>query len=142
MKKIVVFVVMLVSLMMASVCLAGENGSALNKIERTTDKMIAVFLPGSATTYAEVAKGFTPELKEKLTVEAFDNIKKEVSSKFGTIKETKMVSFERFDAGERVVYLAGFTKEKVVSLMFLFNKSGAMTNFALSPVQVQEQQGK
>ena len=56
----------------------------------------------------------------------------------GTLKEAKFYSYQRFDQGDRVTYLASFDKENIVAIVFSFDKDKKLTNFVLSPMQAQQ----
>ncbi len=137
MKKIIALLTLITLLACASVCLAGENGNALNKAERTVDKLVDSFSQEKTVAYNDIAKGFNPALQEKISAQGLQQLQKQVADKFGRLQEAKMVSFERFDKGDRVVYLAGFSKEKVVRMVFVFDKDTKMTDFAFSPLNIE-----
>lgn len=46
------------------------------------------------------------------------------------MKETKFHSFERFDQGDRVTYIAAFSKENVVIMTFMFGKDAKLQTSA------------
>lgn len=137
MKKIIALLTLVMTLAFAGVCLAGENGNALNKAERSVDKLVESFDASKAVAYSAVAKGFNSTLQQKVSAEALPALQKQVTDKFGRLQEMKMVSFERFDQGDRATYLAAFSKEKVVRMIFVFDKDGKMADFALLPVDVE-----
>ncbi len=136
MKKIIALITLILILAFAGVCLAGENGSALNKAERSVDRLVDALDTGKNITYAEVAKGFTPALQQKVPAVGLTALQKQVAEKFGRLQEIKMFSFERFDQGDRAVFLAGFSREKVVRMVFVFDKEGRMNDFAFAPFNV------
>lgn len=136
MKKFIALVTLVMIVAFAGVCMAGENGVALNRTERVVDKLVNSFDAGKNITYAELAKGFSSELQQKVQETGFAELQKQVAEKFGRLQDIKMVSFERFDQGDRTVYLAGFSKEKIVRMIFAFDKDGKMTDFILTPVDI------
>ena len=56
-------------------------------------------------------------------------MQRQVQEKFGKHKETKFFSFERFDKADRLTYIAGFSKEPAVSIVFTLDKKGKITEF-------------
>lgn len=138
MKKLVVLVTMLLTLAFAGTCLASENGNALNKADRAIASVLTAFGADVTDGYASASAGFATALKEKVNAEAFAKLKEQVTDKFGRMKESKMVAFERFDQADRVTYLAGYSKEKVVRIVFLFDKDTKLVDFGFAPMQVQQ----
>lgn len=136
MKKIIALLTLVMTLAFAGVCLAGENSSALSKMERGVERLVDSLNTANNVPYAEIAKSFAPTLQERVPAAGLTALQKQVAEKFGRLQEMKMVSFERFDEGDRVVYLAGFSRETVVRLVFVFDKGGKMTDFAFTPVEV------
>lgn len=141
MKKFIALITLVCTLAFAGVCLAGENGTALNKAERTVDKLIDSLDTARNIGYSDIAKGFSADLQQKVSAAGLAALQKQIGAQFGKLNEYKMVSFERFDQGDRAIYLAGFSREKVVRMVFVFDKDGKMNDFAFTPVNV-EQAGK
>lgn len=141
MKKIITVLTLLIALAMAGTCLAGPNGSALNRAERSVDKLVDSLNTGNSIAYSEVAKGFSAELQQKVTSAGLATLQKQINENFGQLQEAKLVSFERFDQGDRAVYLGGFSKENVVRMVFVFDQDGKINDFAFEPLAVQ-QEGK
>lgn len=46
-----------------------------------------------------------------------------------------MFSYQRFEQVDRVTYVASFSKEKLVSMIFAFDKQNKMLDFAFTPIQ-------
>ena len=139
MKKTFSMLTLVLVVFSANVCFAGVNGNALNKGEKTIDLLIGSLDKNKTTVvYSELAKGFSPELKKIVTADALVTLQKQVADRFGYPQETKMVNFERFDQGDRVIYLGSFSKENVVRLVFAFDKNSKMTDFSFSPVMLEE----
>ena len=51
------------------------------------------------------------------------------------MKEAKFFAYQRFDQIDRVTYIGSFTKEKIVSKIFAFDKQTKLVDFAFTPVQ-------
>ena len=62
-------------------------------------------------------------------------MQKQVKQKMGTMKEAKFFAYQRFDQADRLTYIASFSKEKMVSIVFVFDKQSKLLDFAFTPVQ-------
>ena len=102
--------------------------------------MVEDFAVEGKTTYEALVKNFTAEAAANFKQETFDSVKKQAKEKFGNLKESKFVAFQRLDQVDIVAYLGAFTKEKIVNLSFIFDKTGKIVNFQFSPIQAQQQQ--
>lgn len=140
MKKLAMALAMTASLAMASVCAAAGEGAALTKEQKAAETLFAGLNGVQTVTYAQASAGFVPELKTKITDQAYAGLQKTVKEKLGACKETKFRSFERFDDGDRVVYVGKYTKEQNVAMVFVFNPAGKIMNFALNPIKAQPAQ--
>lgn len=140
MKKLVTlaFAVMMA---FSAVCFAAGDGSVLNKDQKVAETMIGMFNP-TPTAYAAVVKGFHADAAKNFTEDVFKQVGKAAAEKFGTMKSNQFVAFERAPEVDVVVYRAEFSKEKMVNLAFIFDKTGKMLNFQFSPLKVQAPAGK
>lgn len=77
-------------------------------------------------------------MKKAVTEKAFAELQKQVRTRFGAMKEAKLFAYQRFDQADRVTYIASFSKEKLVSMVFAFDKQNKMLDFAFTPVQQPE----
>ena len=135
MKKLLIMMVVSCLMMICSVSFAGDDHKALAKQQVVAEKLMGAFGAEPAPLYVEVSAGFAPEMKKAVTEEAFTELKKQVRQKFGSMKETKFFTFQRFDQADRVTYIASFSKEKIVSMIFAFDKKNKLVDFAFTPVQ-------
>lgn len=67
-------------------------------------------------------------------------MQKQVKEQFGAVKEVRFQSFERFADGDRLVYIAGFSKEKHVAMIYIFDKKQKMVNFQYTALKEQSQE--
>lgn len=142
MKKILVLMGLLFSLLISSVAMAAGTASDFAKEEAAADLFIKG-LNDTTVTYETVAANFTPALKENFTAEKYAELLKQVKEKFGKNKEAKFAVLQRFDKADRVIYLGSFSKENLAQLVFVFDTTGRkplMSDFALVPVQAQQQE--
>lgn len=138
MKKVLIMLVVSCLMMFSSVCLAANDGKDLGKQQQVAEKLMDAFDGEPVPLYAQVSAGFSDTMKQAVTEEAFNELCKQVRVKFGTMKEAKFFTFQRFDQGDRVSYVASFTKEKIVSMIFAFDKQNKLVDFAFTPVQQPE----
>lgn len=142
MKKIVFLLITVFLLAISSVTLA-SNSSVLGN----EDKIVGSVLKAVTTTgdtYGQISSSFTSELQKKLTADAFSKMKKQIADNYGSLKESKLFTVEKFDKADRLVYLGSFAKQKVVKLTFVFNTAEKvmLSDFDLRPVDLSKQQNK
>ena len=122
-------------MMVCSVGLAANDHKDLAKQQQVAEKFVDVFDVEPAPMYAQVSVGFSANLKKAVTEKAFADLQKQVKQKMGTMKEAKLFAFQRFDQVDRLTYIASFSKEKMVSVVFVFDKQSKLLDFAFTPVQ-------
>ena len=122
-------------MMICSVSFAGDDHKALAKQQQVAEKIMDSFDGEPMPLFAQVSAGFNANLKKAVDEKAFTSLQKQVKQRFGTMKEAKLYSFQRFDQADRVTFIVSFTKEKVVSMVFVFDKQNKLADFAFTPVQ-------
>ena len=138
MKKLLIMMMVSCLMMLCSVGFAADDHGALHKQKRVAERIMDSFDGDPVPLYAQVSAGFSANMKKAVTEEAFAELQKQVKQKFGTMKEAKFFTFQRFDQADRVTYIASFTKEKIVSMIFAFDKQNKLVDFAFTPVQQPE----
>ena len=138
MKKLLIMMMVSCLMMLCSVGFAADDHKALGKQQQVAEKIMDAFDGEPVPLYAQVSAGFSANMKKAVTEEAFTELQKQVKQKFGTMKEAKFFTFQRFDQADRVTYIASFTKEKIVSMIFAFDKQNKLVDFAFTPVQQPE----
>lgn len=133
MKKIILILTSIFTMAFSGLCLAADGGD-LNKQQNTAETFVKAFTE-AVPSYNEFTKGFDAQLKSKFDEKTYTALKEQVKDKFGRMKDIKFYSFQRFDNMDQVTYIASFSKEKLVSVNFVFNKENKMVNFVLTPVQ-------
>ncbi len=128
----------ILSLAISAVCLAADGGD-LNRQQRGAESFIAAFT-NEAPAYSQFSSGFDETLKSKVTEQAYNVLQEQVRERFGRLKESKFYSFQRYDNVDYVTYIGSFSKEQIVSITLAFNKENKMTDFALNPMQANEEQ--
>jgi len=138
MKKLLIMMMVSCLMMLCSVGFAADDHKALGKQQQVAERIMDAFDGEPVPMYAQVSAGFSANMKKAVTEEAFAELQKQVKQKFGTMKEAKFFTFQRFDQVDRVTYIASFTKEKIVSMIFAFDKQNKLVDFAFTPVQQPE----
>lgn len=133
MKKFILILTAIFTMAFSGLCLAADGGD-LNKQQNTAETFVKAFTE-AVPSYNEFTKGFDAQLKSKFDEKTYTALKEQVKDKFGRMKDIKFYSFQRFDNMDQVTYIASFSKEKLVSVNFVFNKENKMVNFVLTPVQ-------
>ena len=125
-------------MMVCSVGFAANEHKDLAKQQQAVERMLDVFDGEPVPAYAQVSAGFSANMKKAVTEKALGELQKQVRTRFGTMKEAKLFAYQRFDQADRVTYIASFSKEKLVSMVFAFDRQNKMLDFAFSPVQQPE----
>lgn len=118
MKKLVLVLTMLLAFACSSLAFAADGGD-LNKEQKAAEKMMTSLAGDAATEYAALAPSLSAELGKTMDQKNFAAIQKQVKQQFCSLKETKFFSFERYDHADKVTYIAGFSKEKIVVMSFV-----------------------
>ena len=135
MKKLFVMIMVSCLMMLCSVGFAADDHKALGKQQQVAERVMDAFDVEPMPLFAQVSAGFNANLKKAVDEKAFTSLQKQVKQRFGTMKEAKLYSFQRFDQADRVTYVASFTKEKVVTMVFVFDKQNKLADFVFTPVQ-------
>lgn len=137
MKKIVLIFVAVMIMAFSNVCMAADGGD-LNKDQKVAE----TFISGITTekvVYDKFVANFDNGLKSKIDAKAYDALKNDVKTKFGDFKESKFYSFERYDNQDKVTYIASFSKEEIIAMVFVFDKNNKLVEFGLLPIQQNQQ---
>lgn len=138
MKKFIVLLTTLFTLAFAATCMATENSSALNDAENSAQKVITALVASDTLGYKDAERAMSADLAKNMNVNTFIAMQRQVKEKFGNLKETKFFAFERFDKADRLTYIAGFSREPAVSIVFTLDKKAKITEFSLAALEVQE----
>lgn len=77
-----------------------------------------------------------PELAEKMTAANFAALQKQLKEQFGIQKSVRFAVYERFDQGDRLTYLVGFSRQQAVRAVYGFDKNGKLSEFVFVPLEV------
>ena len=138
MRKFFIMAIVTCLMMICSVGLAANDHKDLGKQQQVAERFMDVFDGEPVPMYSQVSAGFSVNLKKVVTEKTFAELQKQVRVKFGTMKDAKLFSYQRFEQVDRVTYVASFSKEKLVSMIFAFDKQNKLVDFAFTPVQQEE----
>lgn len=139
MKKMLLSLAAILALAGSSLAFASDS-SDLAKEQKTAAKMLEIYDGAPVPAYSELSGLLSPELQAKFGDKQYAELRKQITEKFGTMKESKFVAYERFDKADRLTYFGTYTKEKVVVMVFGFNKEGKLIDFVVTPAKAQEKQ--
>lgn len=131
MKKILFILTIIMTMAVSNMCFAAD-GDDLNKEQKTAETFINVFEGRNIPTYTIFTTGFSDNLKANMNEQTYAKLQETIKNRMGNMKEAKFYSYQRFDQGDRITYIASFEKENIVAIIFTFDKNLQMTDFALS----------
>lgn len=134
MKKILFILVMGLIMMLNGLCFAAD-GNDLNKEQKIAEDFMQVFWQEQLPDYNKISENLSEKLKTDLNEKQYTDLQKSVKDKFGALKDAKFYSFQRFDQGDRVSYLVSFDKQPIATIIFAFDKSQKLENYAIVPLQ-------
>ena len=147
MKKILI--PFIASLAISASCFAAGATQRLGAEEKAADAVVEA-LTGNSVTYETISKSFTASLKQRLTAEAFANMKKQVKEKIGTVKNINFVTFTRqyslkdgYNNIDDLLYFGSAGKDKFARFVIHFvEENGALkvVGFDVSPINVENKQ--
>lgn len=109
-------------------------GAVLNREQDAAERLLAAFTGAGEDAYASLAALFAAKLRLKFTEKEYRAYRGQIKERFGLLEEAKFSAFEKFDSGDRVSYLAAFTKEGAVLFSVSFSKAGRVTRFSIAPL--------
>ena len=103
--------------------------------QKVADKFMAV-LSGDAAAVTQLQVDMVAELAEKMTAANFAALQKQLKEQFGIQKSVRFAVYERFDQGDRLTYLVGFSRQQAVRAVYGFDKNGKLSEFVFVPLEV------
>ena len=107
--------------------------------QKVADKFMAV-LSGDAAAVTQLQVDMVPELAEKMTAANFAALQKQLKEQFGIQKSVRFAVYERFDQGDRLTYLVGYSRQQAVRAVYGFDKNGKLSEFVFVPLEVKAAQ--
>lgn len=138
MKKLVLFLTVVMVMAFSSICMAADGGD-LNKEQKVVDTFIAA-LTSDSVNYDKFSANLSDGLKAKLDEKTFTGLKSDIKSKMGDLNQERFYSFERIQPNgqqDKLTYITSFTNEKMVAMVFVFNKDTKLVDFGLMTMKPQ-----
>ena len=138
MKKIYLLAMMLCLLILPATAMAAPsaNATAFANEEALSNQWIDSMLVKMDS--AAALNIMSADAKKNVKASEMQKAQERMSKELGTLKESRFVSWTRFDKTDQVIYLMSFDKAKVVRCEFIFNSKGELDYFALTPFAPQE----
>ena len=138
MKKIYLLAMMLCLLILPATAMAAPsaNATAFANEEALSNQSIDSMLVKKDS--AAALNIMSADAKKNVKASEMQKAQERMSKELGTLKESRFVSWTRFDKTDQVIYLMSFDKAKVVRCEFIFNSKGELDYFALTPFAPQE----
>lgn len=138
MKKIYLLAMMLCLLILPATAMAAPaaNATAFANEEALSNQWIDSMLVKKDS--AAALNIMSADAKKNVKASEMQKAQERMSKELGTLKESRFVSWTRFDKTDQVIYLMSFDKAKVVRCEFIFNSKGELDYFALTPFAPQE----
>lgn len=138
MKKIYLLAMMLCLLILPATAMAAPsaNATAFANEEALSNQWIDSMLVKKDS--AAALNIMSADAKKNVKAAEMQKAQERMSKELGTLKESRFVSWTRFDKTDQVIYLMSFDKAKVVRYEFIFNSKGELDYFALTPFAPQE----
>lgn len=137
-KKIYLLAMMLCLLILPATAMAAPsaNATAFANEEALSNQWIDSMLVKKDS--AAALNIMSADAKKNVKAAEMQKAQERMSKELGTLKESRFVSWTRFDKTDQVIYLMSFDKAKVVRCEFIFNSKGELDYFALTPFAPQE----
>ena len=138
MNKIYLLAMMLCLLILPATAMAAPsaNATAFANEEALSNQWIDSMLVKKDS--AAALNVMSADAKKNVKASEMQKAQERMSKELGTLKESRFVSWTRFDKTDKVIYLMSFDKAKVVRCEFIFNSKGELDYFALTPFAPQE----
>ena len=138
MKKIYLLAMMLCLLILPATAMAAPsaNATAFANEEALSNQWIDSMLVKKDS--AAALNIMSADAKKNVKAAEMQKAQERMSKELGTLKESRFVSWTRFDKTDQVIYLMSFDKAKVVRCECIFNSKGELDYFALTPFAPQE----
>lgn len=138
MKKIYLLAMMLCLLILPATAMAAPsaNATAFANEEALSNQWIDSMLVKKDS--AAALNIMSADAKKNVKAAEMQKAQERMSKELGTLRESRFVSWTRFDKTDQVIYLMSFDKAKVVRCEFIFNSKGELDYFALTPFAPQE----
>ena len=79
------------------------------------------------------------KLQTKLDEKTFGSVKNNLRRSYGEQRENRFLAYQRYADGDRLAYLAKYSKEKALLFIFVFDKQNDLGAFSFQPIGEQQQ---
>lgn len=141
MKKIYIMAMMLCLLILPATVMAApsQNAQAFASEETISNQWINTMLVNKDS--ASARNMMSADAKKAVKAADMQKAQERMTKELGNLKETRFVSWTRFDNVDQMTYLMNFDKTKVVRCELIFNKKGELDSFVLAPINTENAKG-
>ena len=134
MKKLIIAV--LLAVFASGTVLAADNGALLTKEEGQFHTFITALISNSG--YDAAKDVMSQNLTSRINAKTYSTLQQQIKAKFGTPKNIKLASLEKFDQGDRLVYFATYGNNQLVRIIVVFGpaNTNGLQNISFTPVQL------
>ena len=136
---------LLVSLAVSASCFAAGAAKNFAVEEKAADELVSSLI-GDTVKYEQVSKYFSEGLKKNLTAANFANLKKQIKTQVGGVKDVNFVTYVKqyapqsgYNNVEELLYIGTVNKDKFArfAIVFTVEKNVPKVNsFQVVPVEV------
>ncbi len=135
-KKSLCAVMAVATFAVSGICMAASDSDDLAREQQSVAVLVDAIDGGNVPEYKVFSKILSTDLKSGLNETAYTTLQKTIQDKYGKLESAKFYSYQRFDQGDRIAYLASFSKEKNVNIVISFDRAKRITDFSFAPLQV------
>ena len=102
----------------------------LNKQEQAVVKVFAALNGQNGMEYAGIRQLMSAKLQTELDEKTFGSVKNNLRRNYGEQRENRFLAYQRYADGDRLAYLAKYSKEKALLFIFVFDKQNDLGAFS------------
>lgn len=140
MQKFLFILAMAVTMAVSGISYA-SSGDDLDKAQRAAGSFISM-LEKDNVPYEVVSGDFADSLKAKVNEKSYETLQKEIRDNMGVLNNAKFYMYQRYDEGDRLIYVADFSKTKLMAIILYFDKEQKMTDFTIAPLTKRQAQNQ
>ena len=89
--------------------------------------------------YAGIRQLMSAKLQTELDEKTFGSVKNNLRRSYGEQRENRFLAYQRYADGDRLAYLAKYSKEKALLFIFVFDKQNDLGALSFQPIGEQQQ---
>lgn len=140
MQKFLFILAMAVTMAVSRISYA-SSGDDLDKAQRVAESFISM-LEKDNIPYEIVSGDFADSLKAKVNEKSYETLQQEIRDNISVLNNAKFYMYQRYDGGDKLIYVADFSKTKLMAIILYFDKKQKMTDFTISPLTKQQTQNQ